>query len=127
MRSFLEDGKWWELIPRFDMKAYFQPAQGSLGVCAANKDSSETVVYFYSFTDTSVAARPNTEDGLVAGTVGHLKPFAKYTYRWFDPVNGEYGESGTFRASILGKYHIAAKPSATDWAIRIERKDNKKA
>ncbi len=127
MRSFLEDGKWWELIPRFDKKAYFRPADGSLGVCAANKDSSETIVYFYSFTDTSVAAKPNTTDGLKAGTVGHLKPFANYTYRWFDPVNGEYGESGTFRASIFGKYSIAAKPSETDWAIRIERKDNKKS
>ena len=123
MRSFLEDGKWWDLIPRFDNQSYFLPADGALAICAANEDSSETVVYFYSFTDTSVAAKPNTGDGLKAGTVGHLKPLAEYTYQWFDPVDGEYGESGTFTASALGTYYIPAKPSATDWAIRIERKE----
>ena len=124
MRSFLEDGRWWELIPRFDNESYFLPAKGVLAVCATNKDSSETVVYFYSFSDTSVAAKPNTGDGLKAGTVGRLKPFAEYSYQWFDPVNGEYGESGTFKASMLGTHYIASKPSATDWAIRIERKES---
>ena len=35
MRSFLEDGKWWELIPRFDNESWFMPKAGTLAVCAA--------------------------------------------------------------------------------------------
>ena len=123
MRSFLEDGRWWELIPRFDNEGYFLPGDGALAVCAANGDSTETVLYFYSFTDPAVAARPNTGDGLKTGTLGHLTPFAEYTYQWFDPINGEYGESGSFRASVLGTHAIGAKPSATDWAIRIIKQE----
>lgn len=48
MRSFLEDGKWWELIPRFDDEGWFMPHGGVYGLCAANEDRSEIVLYFYS-------------------------------------------------------------------------------
>ena len=76
MRQFLEDGKWWELIPRFDNEAWFLPRAGVHSICAASEDGSERVLYFYSFTDPSVAERPNTTEsgGIETGTIGHLKP-----------------------------------------------------
>ena len=125
MRSFLEDGNWWELIPRFDNRAYFIPDDRVISVCAVNQAQTEYVLYFYSFTDPSVAERPNTspEGGLATGTVGQLKPGAEYIYQWFDPINGEYGETGTFKASALGTWSIGPKPSATDWALRITPKE----
>lgn len=125
MRAFLEDGKWWELIPRFFNRSYFMPDSKKVyAVCAADEGSTETVVYIYSFTDPSVAAKANTtgRGGLLTGTVGHLEPSAEYDYRWFDPVTGGYGGSGTFKASPLGTVHLGEKPSAADWAIRITKK-----
>ena len=121
MRQFLEDGKWWELIPRFDNESWFMPHNGVYAICAANKDGSERVLYFYSFTDPSVAERPNTTEsgGIETGTIGHLKPSTRYDYQWFDPISGEYGESGTFQSTALGTYSLGDKLSATDWAIRI--------
>ena len=121
MRSFLEDGKWWELIPRFDDEGWFMPHGGVYGLCAANEDRSEIVLYFYSFADPSVAERPNTDSrgGKETGTLGHLKPLARYEYQWYDPISGEYGRIGAFRASALGTYCIGEKPTATDWALRI--------
>lgn len=121
MRSFLEDGKWWELIPRFDNQAYFVKDENVLYVCASNKDNSEIVLYFHSFSDPSVADRPNTpeECGRLTGTIGKLRPFAQYGYQWFDPVGGAYCEEGTFKATALGTHFLGDKPSATDWAIRI--------
>ena len=123
MRAFLEDGRWWELIPRFDNKGRFLPKPGVYAVCASAADGSETVLYFYSFSDPTVAERTNTtaRGGRAAGTVGHLVPREIYRYQWFDPVNGVYGPEGTFRASALGTWSIGGKPSATDWALRISR------
>ena len=123
MRSFLEDGKWWELVPRFDNKSYFMPKDGVNYVCAATKDGTETVIYFYSFSDTTVAAKPNASEkqSLATGTVGHLEPNAAYRYQWFDPITGEYAQEGTFRSTCVGTYYIGGKPSGTDWALRIIR------
>ena len=123
MRSFLEKGRWWELIPRFDNKSFFLPQNGVYSVCAANSDVSEIVIYFYSFTDASIAANANTgkNSGAKTGTVGQLKPKEEYTYQWFNPVTGEYGESGTFTSSSVGTHFIGKKPSDTDWAIRITK------
>ncbi len=123
MRSFLEEGRWWELIPRFDNKSFFMPQNGVYSVCAANSDVSEIVIYFYSFTDASIAANANTgkNSGAKTGTVGQLKPKAEYTYQWFNPVTGEYGESGTFTSSLVGTHFIGSKPSDTEWAIRITK------
>ncbi|MBR5427051.1 MAG: DUF4038 domain-containing protein [Clostridia bacterium] len=121
MRSFLGDGSWWELIPRFDNKAYFVPARDVYSVFASNRDNSEIVLYFYSFTDPSAAERANTtqKGGIATGTVGNLTPRAEYRYQWFDPIRGEYGGEGTFRASALGTYYLGEKPTDADWAIRI--------
>ena len=121
MRSFLEDGKWWELIPRFDNESWFMPKAGTLAVCAANSDATEIVLYFYAFSDPSVAATPNASEdaALLTGTVGRLKPSAKYVYQWFDPIAGEYAETGTFKSTALGTHTIGEKPSGTDWALRI--------
>ncbi|MBQ7547639.1 MAG: DUF4038 domain-containing protein [Clostridia bacterium] len=123
MRAFLEDGRWWELIPRFDNKSYFVPRSGVYSVCASDADNSEIVLYFYSFSDPSVAQRTNAtkRGGVSTGTLGCLEASAQYRYQWFDPVSGRYGAQGTFRASALGTYYIGEKPSATDWALRITR------
>lgn len=129
MRSFLADGKWWELIPRFDNESWFLPKTGTLAVCAANRDATEIVLYFYAFSGPDVAAKPNAgeAEALLTGTVGHLKPFGAYEYQWFDPVNGEYAEKGAFRATALGTYGLGEKPSAADWAIRIVPAEEKPA
>ena len=121
MRTFLEAGKWWELIPRFDNKAYFAPDEGVYSVFGSNMDQSEIVGYFYSFSDPSVAQRINTTEkgGRATGTVGKLQPDTLYTYQWFDPITGAYGERGIFRSTALGTYDLGKKPSGTDWAIRI--------
>ncbi len=123
MRAFLEEGNWWELLPRFDDRAYFVPAEGVYHVYASNQSNTEIVLYFYSFSDPAVAERVNTTSsgGTATGTVGSLVPFAAYTYQWFDPIRGTCGKSGAFRASSDGTFQLGEKPSATDWAIRILR------
>jgi len=123
MRSFLEDGEWWELIPRFDNKAYFVPDDGVFSMCASDKRNTEIVLYFYSFSDQSVAQRVNTTQtgGLSTGTVGMLKPNTEYTYQWFDPISGAYGEAGTFRSTALGTYYLGEKPSGPDRVVQKDR------
>nr|MCR5042439.1 DUF4038 domain-containing protein [Clostridia bacterium] len=121
MRSFLEENRWWELIPRFDNKAYFLPGKDVFSVCSSNEDNSRMVLYLYSFSDASVAEKPNATElsALSTGTAGMLRPFAEYRYRWFDPVAGEYGEEGTFKATAFGTHALGPKPSGADWAICI--------
>ena len=123
MRRFLEDGAWYELIPRFNDPAYFVPAADVYAYCASNRDNTEAVVYFYSFTDPSVAENVNTKryGGLMTGTIGRLTPFAAYAYEWFDPISGEYLTGGSFRASCVGTWFAGVRPSATDLALRIRR------
>ncbi|MBQ6268333.1 MAG: DUF4038 domain-containing protein [Clostridia bacterium] len=123
MRSFMEQSEWYNLIPRFNNLAYFTPASDVYSYCASNKDNTEMVVYFYSFTDLSVAEKANTKNygGIMTGTVGCLEPDAAYAYTWFNPVTGEYAEEGTFIASVFGTYYLGNKPSATDWVIRITK------
>ena len=123
MRRFLEDAAWYDLIPRFNNWAYFVPAANVYAYCASSKDKTETVVYFYSFSDPSVAERSNTEryGGVATGTVGSLTPFGQYSYRWFDPITGEYIAEGTFTASGLGTWFAGIRPAATDLALLIEK------
>ena len=123
MRSFLEQTEWYNLIPRFDNWAYFVPASDVYSYYASNKNNTEIVVYFYSFTDESVALRVNTKKngGVLTGTVGSLTPFAEYAYRWFDPISGEYIAEGTFTASGLGTWFAGIRPAATDLALLIEK------
>ena len=121
MRSFLEKGEWYNLIPRFDNLAYFSPCANVYYTCASNKDNTEIVVYFYSFTDENIAAKTNTNNygGLKTGTVGKLEPETKYVYQWFNPVTGEEYEEKEFTSTSFGTYYLGTRPDDTDMAIRI--------
>ena len=123
MCSFMEQLEWYNLIPRFNNWAYFVPAANVYSYCASNKENTEMVVYFYSFTDPSVGERVNTEKhgGVMTGTVGSLKPFAEYTYKWFDPITGEYTAQGTFKASALGTWFAGTRPDDTDYVLLIQK------
>ena len=123
MRSFMEGIEWYNLIPRFGNRAYFAPSADVYAYCASNKDNTEMVVYFYSFTDPAVGERVNTEKygGILTGTVGSLKPRADYTYQWFNPITGEYGEEGTFKASVLGTWFAGLRPAETDYVLLIRK------
>ena len=126
MRTFLEQAKWYTLIPRFDNRAYFVPCANVYYTCASNADNSEIVLYFYSFTDASVAQKANTKfyGGLQTGTVGNLVPGKSYTCQWFDPIAGEYSEKCAFTATRFGTYCIGEKPKATDMVLLVEAKDS---
>lgn len=121
MRGFLGKTEWYNLIPRFDNKSYFVPANNVYYSYASNRDNTEIVVYFYSFTDSSVAQKANTKlyGGIKTGTIGNLVPKAKYTYQWFDPISGEYSEEYEFTATVFGTYYLGDKPQATDMAVVI--------
>ena len=123
MRSFLEQLEWYNLIPRFNNWAYFVPSSNVYSCCASNKANTEMVVYFYSFTDPTVGEKVNTKKngGILTGTVGSLVPFAEYTYRWFDPISGEYADEGMFRASALGTWFAGTRPADTDYVLLIQK------
>ena len=125
MRRFFEAIRWYELIPRFDNPAYFKPDKHVYACCAGNRENTEVVLYFYSFTDPSVAQQTNTKPGggSAAGTVGRLTPFAAYEYRWFDPINGEYIQDGAFTASGNGTWRIGRRPKETDLTLVIRFKE----
>lgn len=121
MRKFFEKTQWYNLIPRFDNKAYFVPARNVYYAYASNRENTEAVIYFYSFTDETVAENANTKNkgGIKTGTVGSLIPEGKYTYQWFDPINGEYYEENEFTATKLGTFYIGEKPKATDMVLLV--------
>ncbi len=121
MREFLEKTQWYNLIPRFDNRAYFVPAHNVYYTYASNENNSEIVVYFYSFTDESVAQKTNTKfyGGIKTGTVGGLVPNGSYTYQWFDPISGEYSEKYEFTATRFGTYYVGDRPQATDMVLFI--------
>lgn len=122
MREFLEKTEWHNLIPRFDNKAYFVPANNVYYTYASNTDNTKIAVYFYSFTDESVAQKANTKfyGGIKTGTIGNLVPGEKYTYQWFDPITGEYSEKYEFKATKFGTYYIGERPQATDMALLVQ-------
>ncbi len=121
MRTFLEKTEWYNLIPRFDNHAYFTPCTNVYYAYAGNPDNTEIVIYFYSFTDPTVAEKTNTKGygGIKTGTVGNLEPDTKYICQWFDPVTGEFYEEKEFTSSKFGTHYIGEKPQATDMALRI--------
>ena len=125
MRDFLENTEWYNLIPRFDNKAYFVPANNVYYVYAGNEDNTEIVIYFYSFTDETVAQNVNTKfyGGIKTGTIGSLVPNGRYTYQWFNPISGEFSEEYEFTATRFGTYYIGDRPQATDMALRIRAAD----
>ncbi|MBE6784061.1 MAG: DUF4038 domain-containing protein [Ruminococcaceae bacterium] len=123
MKTFLETTEWYNLIPRFGNKAYFNPCLGVYYSCASNEDNTEIVIYFYSFTDENVAEKDNTISygGFKTGTVGNLIPDEKYTLQWFDPINGEFLYEEEFTASSFGTYYIGERPDDTDMALVIRK------
>lgn len=124
MRRFFERIEWYRLIPRFNNPAYFSPAADVYAYIASNRNNTEIVIYFYSFTDRSVAERSNTkkDGGILTGTVKRLRPMEKYVYRWFDPMDGTFIPEGEFTASADGKWEIGRRPRDTDMALLIQTK-----
>ncbi|MBR4051127.1 MAG: DUF4038 domain-containing protein [Clostridia bacterium] len=124
MRSFLEKTEWYNLIPRFGNWAYFVPGNNVYYVYASNADNTVAVIYFYSFTDETIAENKNTKyyGGVKTGTVGNLTPNGTYSYQWFNPVTGEYYDENEFTATKIGTYYLGARPDDTDMAVIIKAK-----
>lgn len=125
LREFLENTEWYRLVPRFGNRAYFAPSSNVYAYCASNKENTEMVVYFYSFSDDTVAERINTKKygGVLTGTVGMLKAHENYNYRWFDPIKGEFTEEGVFTASGIGTWFAGARPTNHDMVLLIRKAD----
>ena len=123
MRNFLEGAEWYHLIPRFNNWAYFVPASHVYSCCASNPENTEMVIYFYSFSDPSVGEKINAKKngGILTGTVGSLVPHGEYTYRWFDPISGEFTAKGTFQASGTGTWFAGERPDDTDYVLLIRK------
>ena len=113
------------MIPRFNNRAYFIPANNVYYVYAGNKDNNEIIIYFYSFTDETVAQKNNTKfyGGIKTGTIGSLVPNERYTYQWFDPISCKYSEEYEFTSTRFGTYYIGDRPQATDMVLRISAAD----
>ncbi len=125
MRRFFSKTQWQNFIPRFNNHAYFAPCANVFHTYAGTADQHEIVVYFYSFSDPSVAQRPNSKGlgGLLTGTLGHLTPHGQYTLCWFDPITGVLGAEKVFTASAAGTYFVGEKPSGTDWVLWVHAAD----
>lgn len=113
MMNFFSSMDWYNLIPRFNNNSYFVPCSDVYCCVAGNRDNTEAVIYFYSFTDSTVAQKANTSrhGGVSTGTLGNLTPGGVYKYKWFNPVTGVYSPEQTFTASKFGTYYIGEKAS----------------
>ncbi len=111
MKEFFTSFDWWELIPRFNNILYFDRNPDVCAYAASNKDNSEMVIYFYSFCDETVGARPNGNlfTGSMTGRIGSLEPSTVYKYKWFDPSTGEYSEEQQFTSTPWGTYSIGER------------------
>ncbi len=114
MRDFLEHtvGDWQKFIPRFDDTAYFKPENNNVLYCmASTEDSSRALLYFYNFSDASLAEKPNASeaDAKKTGTVASLMTNTDYVYVWFDPVHGTKLSSGSFKTDKSGTFTVGEK------------------
>lgn len=114
MREFMENivGDWYNLIPRFDNTAYFEPTDKNVfSIHASNADKSKNVIYFYNFSDGSLAKMPNAsaEDAVKTGTLKNMVAGATYNYTWFNPVYGQIVESGELTANANGELILPEK------------------
>lgn len=128
MRNFFESvvGDWYNLIPRFDDTNYFEPTDDSVfGICASNADLSETVIYFYHFSDPSLGNIPNAtvENAAKTGKLNSMQANAVYNYIWFDPVYGQIVSSGTLTADADGVIILPAK-AAGDMTLYVALADS---
>ncbi len=116
-------GNWYDLVPRFDYTEYFTPENnGVFPICASANDSSKAVVYFYNFSDTTIARTPNAtpENAVKTGVLGHLTANASYNYIWFNPVTGQIDSAGSFTASSSGTWNVTEKETC-DMALYVCR------
>ena len=122
MKKFFEEtvGDWWNLIPRFEDTAYLSRKYKAYAIMASNSDNSEIVIYFYNFSDESIAENANSTRGTSTGTVGSLQSNGTYNYKWFNPVTGQFTSSGTFTANSSGKWSIGTK-AACDMVLYISK------
>lgn len=111
MKDFFTSFDWWNLIPRFDRSVYFKRAADVYAYTASNADNSEMVVYFYSFSDETVGAKPNANEfgGRMTGRIGCLEPSTVYKYKWFNPQTGEFSEEQEFTSTPFGTYSIGER------------------
>lgn len=111
MKNFFSSLEWWELIPRFGNTRFFKPDKGVLSYTASKAGNGEMVIYFYSFSDTSVGEKPNASGkaGVATGKIRGLEPGKEYSFKWFNPITGEFSEEGHFTASSFGTYKIGSK------------------
>ncbi|MCQ2462751.1 MAG: DUF4038 domain-containing protein [Clostridia bacterium] len=111
MKRFFTSFDWWNLIPRFNNALYFTPDAGVMYYAASNAGNSRMVLYFYSFSDESIAQKPNANifAGSMTGTVGSLEPSTEYRYKWFNPSTGEYSAEGSFVSTPFGTYTIGQR------------------
>ncbi len=85
MRAFLEQYKWWDLVPDFDTQAHFVPDESQPLYVCSTIGSDLYLVYFYS-------------QDRATGTVTGLIPGATYEAKWFDPRANTYIDIETFKA-----------------------------
>ena len=111
MKKFLENIEWYNLIPRFNNKSYFAPCANVYYCFASNNDNTEGLIYFYSFTDSSLAEKVNTKlyGGVLTGTIGNLQKNTEYKFRWVNPLTGETSEEMKFISSKLGTYYVGER------------------
>ena len=138
MRDFFEDtvGDWWNLVPRFDDTAFLARETKTVNLSgglvpttktgrayayvASKEDASKYVIYFYNFSDASLAENPNAQTGTdyqgnaydfgtLTGTVGKLQASATYKYKWFNPRTEEYSQEATFVSDASGNWTVPQK------------------
>lgn len=112
MRRFFTDKvvDWYKLVPRFSDTDYLSRTTGAYAVMASTEDASKAVIYFYNFSDTTIAEKPNSKNaGTKTGTVKKLTANADYNYMWFNPITGKITEQGTFKTSAAGTWDIPEK------------------
>ena len=112
IRNFMENyvTDWYKLIPRFEDTEYLERDKGAFGVIASDEKNKKIVVYFYNFSDASLAAKPNAIDsGAKTGTLNCLEPNEVYNYIWFNPLTNSVHEEGTFTSTDKGAWKIPEK------------------
>ena len=123
MRNFFENrvGDWYNLVPRFDDTEYLERDNGAYAVMASNEDNSKAVIYFYNFSDTTLAEKPNAVDsGTSTGIVKKLEAGARYDFLWFNPVTGKAVKKGSFLADANGQWDIPEKETC-DMVLYISK------
>ena len=123
MRNFFENrvGDWYNLIPRFDDVEYLERDIGAYAVMASNADNTKAVIYFYNFSDTTLAQKPNAvNSGTYTGVLKKLEAGARYEFLWFNPVTGKAVKKGSFLADELGQWRIPEKDTC-DMVLYISK------